>query len=74
MEPVSAFSVYGTKYKSTEQLLSEKKRKQKKAFNRRQKDFKRISMKQQMRNKGSLNIFAKDKNKVSLHQKNGLIT
>jgi len=69
MEPVSAFSIYGTKYKSTEQLLSEKKKKQKKAFNRKQKYVKQISVKQQMRNKGILNIFAKDKDKVSLHQK-----
>jgi len=69
MEPVSAFSVYGTKYKSTEQLLNEKKKKQNKASNRKQKDAKQINVKQQMRNKGILNIFAKDRDKVSLHQK-----
>jgi len=66
MEPVSAFSVYETKFKGTEQL-SEKKKKQKKAFNRKQKDVKQISVKRQMRYKGILNIFTKTK--VSLHQK-----
>jgi len=69
MEPVSAFSIYRTKYKSTEQLLSEKKKKQKKASNRKQKDVKQISVKQQMGNKGILNIFAKNRDKMSFHQK-----
>jgi len=62
MEPISAFSVYGTK--STEQLLNEKKKKQKKASNRKQKDVKQISVKQQMQYKGILNIFPKNKDKV----------
>lgn len=60
MEPVSAFSVYATKCKNTEQL-SEKKKKQnsQKASNRKQKDVRKTGINQQMQYKGILSTFTK---------------
>lgn len=54
MEPISAFSVYETECKNTEQLSSEKKKKKKlqRALNRKQKDVKQTSVKQQIQDKG----------------------